>query len=308
MQPLRGSEDDEDQDEADKRRDESKDKDTKKRKPGIVFLSTIPPGYNVSQTTTFFSQFGRVGRVFLKPDEREKARSKDNRARNFREGWVEFLSKRVAKEVANSLNSTAVGGKKRNKAHGTLWNVKYLPRFKWTHLTEQMALEKALHQSKMRTEVSKAKREAEHFRTGVEKGKRLEKAAAGKKRKGDVVTAAEAGTEDKKTKIYEFRQKETDEMLRKRKMLAAADAATPEKVSDGLSSGPSPPKRKSTSPSAAAAAATTPSASSDGNSRAKGKRKNKAKGKALQKGGGASVALSREAQQDQLFKNVYSRE
>lgn len=40
---------------------------TKKRKPGIVYLSSIPPTYNVSQTTMYFSQFGQVGRVFLQP-------------------------------------------------------------------------------------------------------------------------------------------------------------------------------------------------------------------------------------------------
>ena len=144
-----------------------------------------------------------IERCFLFSDEKEKARSKDNRARNFREGWVEFLSKRVAKEVAGSLNSQPVGGKKRSKAHGTLWNVKYLPQFKWTHLTEQMALEKALHQSKMRTEVSKARREADHFKAGVEKGKRLEKQA--KKRKAAAATAGDsnskAETEEKKMKV-----------------------------------------------------------------------------------------------------------
>ena len=39
----------------------------KRRKPGIVYLSCIPPGWNVSQTTMFFTQFGQVGRVFLQP-------------------------------------------------------------------------------------------------------------------------------------------------------------------------------------------------------------------------------------------------
>ena len=42
-------------------------KGEKKRKPGIIYLSSIPNGYNVSRTTGFFSQYGRVGRVFLQP-------------------------------------------------------------------------------------------------------------------------------------------------------------------------------------------------------------------------------------------------
>ena len=65
-----------------------------------MYLSSIPPGFNVSRTTSFFAQFGRVGRVFLQPDPKEKAASRDGFARNFVEGWVEFASKRVAKEVS----------------------------------------------------------------------------------------------------------------------------------------------------------------------------------------------------------------
>ncbi len=124
------------------------------RKPGILYLSSIPPGFNVSQTTLFFAQFGQVGRVFLQPDPVEKARRKDGRARNFVEGWVEFASKTVAKEVADAINGTRVGGKRRSRAHDVLWNVKYLTGFKWTHLSERLAYEKAVHSQKMRTEIA----------------------------------------------------------------------------------------------------------------------------------------------------------
>ncbi len=81
---------------------------TSGRKPGILYLSSIPPGFNVSQTTMFFAQFGQVGRVFLQPDPVEKAKSRNGMARHFTEGWVEFASKRVAKEVAEGLNRTQV--------------------------------------------------------------------------------------------------------------------------------------------------------------------------------------------------------
>ena len=110
---------------------------------------------------------------------------------------MEYLSKRVAKDVASQLNSTPVAGKKRSKAHGVLWNIKFLPRFKWTHLTERMALEKAVAQSRMRAEVGRARREAEHFRQGVEKGKRMEKGAKRKRAEGGA--ASEQG--DKKAKV-----------------------------------------------------------------------------------------------------------
>ena len=61
-----------------------------------------------------------------------------NKKRNFTEGWVEFLDRRVAKAVAMALNSGPIGGRKSNYYHDDLWNMKYLPKFKWSHLTEKI--------------------------------------------------------------------------------------------------------------------------------------------------------------------------
>ena len=41
---------------------------------------------------------------------------------------VEFTSKKVARFVAEKLNSKPVGGKRKSKAYEELWNIKYLPR------------------------------------------------------------------------------------------------------------------------------------------------------------------------------------
>ena len=48
------------------------DKSGNKKKPGIVYLSSIPPGFNVTTSIAFFSQFGKVGRVFLQPGKHTK--------------------------------------------------------------------------------------------------------------------------------------------------------------------------------------------------------------------------------------------
>jgi len=178
-----------------------------KKKPGIIFLSSIPPGFNVTTTIAFFSQFGKVGRVFLQPDMKEKAKRKDKLARHFTEGWIEFLSKRAAKEVASNLNNTLVGGKKRSKAHDVLWNIKYLPKFKWTNLSERLAYEKAVHHQRLRTEISQAKREADFFKANVEKSKRM-----GRKRPRE---SPESPNPAKR--VYDFRQRETDSSIRKSK-------------------------------------------------------------------------------------------
>jgi hypothetical protein len=46
--------------------------------------------------------------TFVASDLKEKAKRRDKMARNFTEGWIEFLSKRAAKEVANNLNNAQV--------------------------------------------------------------------------------------------------------------------------------------------------------------------------------------------------------
>merc|ERR550519_228921 len=175
---------------------------------------------NVSQTTTFFSEFGRVGRIFLQPDKLDKKTGKYQRV--FSEGWVEFMSKKVAKSVAESLNSIPVGGKRRSKAHSQLWNLKYLPRFKWIHLSERLAYETAVRQQRMRTEISQVKREAEHFKTCVDQKKRQKKSKR-EKPENDL-------------KPFEYNQKETDEVVRKRKRANE----------DSIDESESPTKRKKT--------------------------------------------------------------
>lgn len=64
-----------------------------------------------------------------------------NKKRNFTEGWVEFADRRVAKAIAMALNNVPIGGKKRNYYHDDIWNIKYLPKFRWTHLAEKKGKE-----------------------------------------------------------------------------------------------------------------------------------------------------------------------
>ena len=61
-----------------------------------------------------------------------------NSGKNFTEGWIEFEDKRVAKQIAQMLNGQPMGGKRRSAYHYDLWCLKYLSRFKWDHLTEEI--------------------------------------------------------------------------------------------------------------------------------------------------------------------------
>ncbi|KAJ2940689.1 hypothetical protein O0L34_g14798 [Tuta absoluta] len=146
----------------------------KTRKRGIVFLSTIPPYMNVAKIREIFSQFGDVGRIYLqssaKPGEKRRRIPKQ-----FTEGWVEFQKKKVAKQVAAELNNTKIGTRKKSRYYDMIWNIKYIPRFKWIHLSERLAYEKAAMKQRLRAEVSQAKKEAHYLQTNVEKSKKMKK-------------------------------------------------------------------------------------------------------------------------------------
>lgn len=69
---------------------------------------------------------------------KRRIRAGGNRKKKYVEGWVEFAEKRDAKLVAERVNGTLVGGKKRNFYHDDMWTIKYLKGFKWRHLTEKL--------------------------------------------------------------------------------------------------------------------------------------------------------------------------
>ena len=113
-------------------------------KTGVVYLSRIPPFMKPQKVRDLLGRFGKIGRVFLAPED-PKAHSKrvkygGNKKRNFIEGWVEFASKKEARLCAETLNTQIVGGKKGSYYHDDLWNIKYLPKFKWHHLQAQIGV------------------------------------------------------------------------------------------------------------------------------------------------------------------------
>lgn len=183
----------------------------KKKVPGVVYLSYIPPKMNVKTVRSMLSKYGELGRIFLQP---EKDRGKP---RNFVEGWVEFADKKVAKRVAATLNGVQVGGKRRAQYYHSLWSIKYLHRFRWTHLNERLAYEKAVRDQRLRTEIAQAKRESNFYISAVQKSKRLRR-------------EAEQGLEDDASlqRSIDVRQRATDEeIVAKRAKKNAAETSKP---------------------------------------------------------------------------------
>ena len=89
---------------------------------GIIYLSTIPTAMDLQQIRIAFSKFGSLGRVYLQTDHNpSKKRAKRT---YFSEGWIEFKKKSEAKQTAQLLNCTQVGGKKRHPWFSDTWNIK----------------------------------------------------------------------------------------------------------------------------------------------------------------------------------------
>jgi ESF2/ABP1 family protein len=124
------------------------------------------------------SPFGKLDRVYLTPeDPGTRLRRKKfggNTGKNFTEGWVEFLDKKKARSCAEMLNGTQIGGKRRSAHYSDLWMLKYLPKFKWDNLLEEIEYQKAIRDQKMQLELAVAKKERDFYLAKVEQSKQIE--------------------------------------------------------------------------------------------------------------------------------------
>ncbi len=101
--------------------------------------------------------------IFIKIDEKIRERRKKtggSKKKLFNEGWIEFKEKKVAKMVAATLNNQIMGGKKSNFYHDDIWNLKYLPKFKWSHLTQQLAYEQKERAKRLQVEVNQVMKQS----------------------------------------------------------------------------------------------------------------------------------------------------
>ncbi|TBU49060.1 hypothetical protein BD309DRAFT_986867 [Dichomitus squalens] len=150
-------------------------------KTGVVYISRIPPGMRPTKVRHLMSAYGEVGRVYLQQEDAKRAylRRKYTATKkvHYTEGWVEFKDKRVARSVAVMLNAQPIGGKKGSRWRDDVWTMKYLPKFKWNMLTEQIAHEAAVHAAQLRVELSQSRKEQREYLKNVELARVLDKRA-----------------------------------------------------------------------------------------------------------------------------------
>ncbi|EIW82451.1 hypothetical protein CONPUDRAFT_53712 [Coniophora puteana RWD-64-598 SS2] len=155
---------------------------------GVVYLSRIPPGMQPPKVRHLMSAYGEVGRIYLQQEDAKRAylrrKHTSTKKPHFTEGWVEFKDKRVARSVAEMLNAQPIGGKKGSRWRDDVWTMKYLPKFKWNMLTEQIAHEAAVHAAKLRVELAQSKAEQSDYLKNVELARVLDKRAERRRQAG----------------------------------------------------------------------------------------------------------------------------
>ncbi|KAG9458968.1 hypothetical protein H6P81_003476 [Aristolochia fimbriata] len=147
-------------------------------KRGICYLSRVPPHMNPLKLRQILSHYGEIQRIYLTPEDPtarvQRKRAGGFRGQEFSEGWVEFERKSVAKKVAKMLNGEQIGGKRRSSFYYDLWNIKYLSKFKWDDLTEEIANKEAIRKQKLTLELSLAKKERDFYLSREEKSRAQE--------------------------------------------------------------------------------------------------------------------------------------
>jgi ESF2/ABP1 family protein len=94
----------------------------KVEKTGVCYISRIPPFMKHTKL------YGEIGRMYLNPEDSKisakRKKYKKNRRVNYTEGWIEFMDKKIARQVAAMLNNTNMGGNKRSYYYDDIWNIK----------------------------------------------------------------------------------------------------------------------------------------------------------------------------------------
>lgn len=195
----------------------TEDFNAKLQKRGIVYLSRVPPRMTPSKVKTLLSDFGTVTRVYL-VEEDKTVRKKRRKAggsggKRYTEGWVEFESKKRAKEAGEALNMSRITNHKGSVHYDDFWNIKFLKGFKWSHLTEKVAYERRVREQKLRVEMMEVRRENASYIAQVEAGKKLDHIEERQRRRQDKLGEGankDAGQETKRRKIKQKKPFEGD--------------------------------------------------------------------------------------------------
>lgn len=189
---------------------------------GVVFLGTIPPFMKPTKLRQLLNEYGETDRMYLAPEDpairAKRKKFGGNTGKKFVEGWVEFRNKKDAKKAAEMLHGRQVGGKRRSAHYYDLWNIRYLPKFKWDNLTEEMEYQKALREKKIQLELAVAKKERDFYIEKMDQAKALEAMKERRAKRRAAEGAVDDETEEEALERYK-REKEAEDKEEKKRIM-----------------------------------------------------------------------------------------
>lgn len=189
---------------------------------GVVYLGTIPPFMKPTKLRQLLNEYGETDRMYLAPEDpairAKRKKFGGNTGKKFVEGWVEFRNKKHAKKAAEMLHGREVGGKRRSAHYYDLWNIRYLPKFKWDNLTEEMEYQKALREKKIQLELSVAKKERDFYIEKMDQAKALEAMKERRAKRRAAEGAVDDETEEEALERYK-REKEAEDKEEKKRIM-----------------------------------------------------------------------------------------
>ena len=90
----------------------------------------------------------------------------------------------MAESLARTFNCQPMGGPKRSRYAEDLWTLKFLRGFHWADLTDKIAYEKQVRSTRIREEMSAAKRDSEYYEQQVKRGQQQEKRGQQQEKRG----------------------------------------------------------------------------------------------------------------------------
>ena len=143
----------------------------KNRRSGVLYMSRVPTGMKISELRKFFDDYG-MQRCYLVPLKKKIENVDGRKLQGYKEGWIEFSDKIYAKLAEYQLNGRPIGGSRKCPYKDELWNLKYLHKFKWNDLIENLTMAKKMQEKKLKLEIAQSKRENDFIIKNYEKSKK----------------------------------------------------------------------------------------------------------------------------------------
>ena len=188
------------------------------KRSGVLYMSKVPIGMKISDIRKLLDDYG-IQRCYFVPLKKKLQNVDGKRVQAYKEGWIEFDDKIYAKLAEYQLNGKPIGGNKKCIYRDELWNLKYLHKFKWNDLVEDMTMERKIQEKKLKMEIAQSKRENDFIIKNYEKSKKYLNKKKEKEKEDNEDDKDEENKDIKNQEEKEIKKKENYNKYKKKKLI-----------------------------------------------------------------------------------------